>query len=310
MTELQNRSSEIVKIIQDWQEYLSTQRNYSENTTLSYRNDLEHFLNFIGKYQEQTISLHTLENIDLRLIRSWLSERHQNDYNAASNARALSSIKNFYKYLEKKYGIKCHAIFTVKNPKKPSVLPKALSKEETNLSLDKIEMLAGEEWLHLRNKALLVLIYASGMRISEALSITKNHLKNQEFIKITGKGNKERLIPWISSAKSLVEKYVTNLPYDIESDEPIFRGQRGGPLQRAVFNKELIHLRRMLGLPEHLSSHAFRHSFATHLMENGANLRSIQNLLGHKSLSSTQRYTKINQTHLESIYNKTHPESK
>lgn len=310
MTELQNRSSEIAKIIQDWQEYLSAQRNYSQNTTLSYRNDLEHFLNFIGKYQEQIISLQTLENIDLRLIRSWLSERHQNDYKAASNARALSAIKNFYKYLEKKYGTKCHAIFTVKNPKKPSALPKALSKEETNLSLDKIEMLGEEEWLHLRNKALLALIYASGMRISEALSITKNHLKNQEFIKITGKGSKERLIPWISSAKSLVEKYVANLPYDIEPDEPIFRGQRGGPLQRAVFNKELMVLRRMLGLPEYLSSHAFRHSFATHLMENGANLRSIQNLLGHKSLSSTQRYTKINQTHLESIYNKTHPESK
>jgi integrase/recombinase XerC len=306
---MHNYDPEIVKIIQEWQEYMAMQRNYSPNTLSSYRNDLEHFLGFIGKYLEKIISLKILESIDLRLIRSWLSDRHQNNYNAASNARALSSVKNFYKYLEKKYDIKCHAIFIVKNPKKPSVLPKALSKEETQISLKNIEMLGDEEWLHLRNKALLTLIYASGMRISEALSITKNHLKNQEFIKITGKGNKERLIPWIKEAKLLVEKYASIIPYEVEEHEPIFRGKHGAPLQRAVFNRELIELRRTLGLPEYLSSHAFRHSFATHLMENGANLRSIQNLLGHKSLSSTQRYTKINQKHLESIYNKTHPES-
>lgn len=306
---MRNTPPDIIKIIQDWQSYLSVQRNYSPNTLLSYHNDLEHFLNFINKYLEEHISLKTLESIDLRLMRSWLSDRHQNHYNAASNARALSSVKNFYKYLEKKHNINCHAIFTVKSPKKPSILPKALSKEEAQISIKNIELLGDEEWLHLRNKALLTLIYASGMRISEALSITKNHLKNHEFIKITGKGNKERFIPWIEESRLLIERYVSKLPYTIDDHETIFRGKRGAPLRRPVFNRELIQLRRSLGLPEHLSSHSFRHSFATHLLENGANLRSIQDLLGHKSLSSTQRYTKMNQKHLESIYNKTHPES-
>ena len=300
---------EIVKIVNEWQHYLGVQRNYSNHTLQSYLNDLNHFLSFITKYYSKDVSLKIIESIDIRFMRSWLSARHRDSYSAVSNARALSSVKNFYKYLEKKHDINCHTIFTVHSPKKPKNLPKALSKEEAQISLKNIEMLGDEEWMHLRNKALLTLIYASGLRISEALSITKKHLENHEFIKILGKGHKERLIPWINEVRLLIEQYITTLPYSIDSDEPIFRGKRGAPLQRAVFNRELIQLRRMLGLPEHLSSHAFRHSFATHLLENGADLRSIQDLLGHQSLSTTQRYTKINQSHLESVYDKAHPGS-
>ncbi|MDG1436218.1 MAG: tyrosine recombinase XerC [Rickettsiaceae bacterium] len=304
-----NRTSEITQIINQWQAYLGEQRNYSNHTLQSYLGDLNHFLNFINQYLSQTASIQNIASVDTRLIRSWLSDRHTNNYGPASNARGLSSIKSFYKFLEKTHDIHCHAVFIAHSPKKPKTLPKALSQEETQISLNNIEMLGDEEWIHLRNKALLTLIYASGMRISEALSITKNHLKNTEFIKITGKGNKERLIPWIGAVRLLVQKYIDKLPYSLEDNDPIFLGKRGAPLQRAVFNRELIYLRRTLGLPEHLSSHAFRHSFATHLLENGANLRSIQDLLGHQSLSTTQTYTKINQTHLQSVYNKAHPEA-
>lgn len=303
------RQSELIKIINKWQHYLKVQRNYSDNTLQSYSNDLNHFLNFITQYLSQNASLKIIASIDIRLMRSWLSKRHQDNYNKASNARALSSVKNFYRFLEKKHNINCHAIFTVQSPKKPKTLPKALSQEEAQISLKNIELLGDEKWIHIRNKALLTLIYASGLRISEALSITKQHLKNKEFIKIIGKGNKERIVPWIENVRLLIEKYITQLPYSLSVNEPIFRGKRGAPLQRPVFNRELIKLRRMLGLPEHLSSHSFRHSFATHLLENGANLRSIQDLLGHKSLSTTQRYTKINKKHLESVYNKAHPDS-
>ncbi len=301
--------NEVVRIVDEWRNYLNIQKNYSDNTLESYSNDINNFLNFIAEYLEQNVSLKIIASVDIRLIRSWLSKRHRNNYNAASNARALSSVKNFYKFLEKKHDINCHAIFTIKTPRKTKTLPKALSEEETLISLKNIQLLGDEEWIHIRNKTLLTLIYASGLRISEALSITKQHLNNREFIKITGKGNKERLVPWIESVRLLSEKYIEKLPYSISMDEPIFRGKRGKPLQRSVFNYELIKLRRMLGLPEHLSSHAFRHSFATHLLENGANLRSIQDLLGHKSLSSTQKYTKINKKHLESVYNKAHPNS-
>jgi len=297
-------SAELLGVISTWQEYLKIQRGYSQHTLDSYLNDLNHFLKFFAKYKSQDIHLKDLELVDIRSLRSWLAARCQGNHNAASNARALSSIKNFYRYLEKKHDISCHAIFIVRSPKKERALPKALSEEETEISLDKIEMIGDKAWVHIRNKALLTLIYASGLRISEALSITPKHLQNNEFLKILGKRNKERIIPWIPESKLLLEQYFAMLPYNIQSDESIFRGVRGGPLQRAVFNKELIEMRRMLGLPEHLSSHAFRHSFATHLLENGASIRSIQELLGHASLSSTQRYTKINKTYLESVYDK------
>jgi integrase/recombinase XerC len=300
----------LLKMTKEWLEYLSNQRAYSKHTTDSYSNDLNHFLAFIGHYNSENTSLSMIKSVDVRLVRSWLSARHHDDYRASSSSRALSSVKSFYRFLEKKYDISCHAIYAVRSPRKSKILPKALSSLETNIAIENMGMLAVEEWIHLRNKALLTLIYASGLRISEALSITKKHTNNHEFIKILGKGGKERLIPWIEESRQLVEKYLNVMPFTIEPNEPIFRGKMGRPLQRAVFNKELIHLRRLLGLPEYLSSHAFRHSFATHLLENGADLRSIQELLGHQSLSTTQRYTKINQVHLESVYEKAHPESK
>lgn len=279
------------------------------HTLQSYLGDLNHFLDFTTNYYSKSASLGQIESIDIRFIRSWLSARHREEYSAGSNARALSAVRNFYKYLEKKHDIHSHVVFTVQTPKKPKALPKALSKQDVTASLNNIDLIGNKDWIHCRNKALLTLIYATGLRISEALSLTKQHLKNHEFIKILGKGNKERVIPWIEESRLLLEKYIQLLPYPIAPDEPIFRGQKGGILQRAVFNRELINLRRALGLPEYLSSHAFRHSFATHLLENGADLRSIQDLLGHQSLSTTQRYTKINKTHLESVYNKAHPES-
>jgi integrase/recombinase XerC len=150
-----------------------------------------------------------------------------------------------------------------------------------------------------------MLIYASGMRISEALSITKAHLSS-EHIKILGKGNKERLIPWIPASKKLVERYLEVVPYDV-SEGQIFLSMRGKPLIRPIFLKQLITMRRSLGLPEHLTPHAFRHSFTTHLLENGADLRAIQELLGHQSLSTKHRYTKVDLKRLSDVYHKAHP---
>ena len=302
--------SEIHEAIKKWQNYLQSERNYAENTLTAYVTDLKHYLSFFYKYHSKSPTIYLVKNIDVRFVRSWLSERKQDNYNAASTARALSSVKSFYRYLEKFSDISCHTIYSIKNPKKSKSLPKALTKKETFDSLNNIDILGQEDWLQLRNKALLTLIYASGLRISEALSLTRKHLENKEYLKITGKGSKERLIPWIEDARKLVVLYSKNIPFTIGDDELIFRGKKGAPLKRANFNNELVKLRRYLGLPEYLSSHAFRHSFATHLLENGADLRSIQKLLGHESLSTTQRYTKITTSHLKSVYNNTHPEAK
>ncbi|MFK7968626.1 MAG: tyrosine recombinase XerC [Rickettsiaceae bacterium] len=300
-------NSEVQQLVKEWQAYLQLQKNYSKNTRDSYLNDLKAYFIFIQNYTEESVSITSISLVDIRLIRSWLSERRFSEYAASSSARALSSVRNFYNYIEKTRNIVCHSIHAVSTLKKPKPLPKALSKEDILLSLDKIDSLEEIKWIDLRNKSLLTLIYASGLRISEALSITKEHVNQFEYIKILGKGNKERLIPWIEEVRKLILEYLKELPYKIKETEPIFRSKTGKILNRSNFNAELVRLRRIYGLPEHLSSHSFRHSFATHLLENGADLRSIQDLLGHKSLSTTQRYTKVNLNHLESVYNKSHP---
>jgi integrase/recombinase XerC len=296
------------QIISDWLRYLALERGYSKHTIVSYQTDIENFLSFIKSYNGSEGSLEDILDVDLRLIRSWLASRKINNFASSSNARGLSSVKNFYKFLYHTQGYtSSNAIFHTKGPKISKPLPKALSQLDTMLSIERAGDSETEHWQSLRDKALLLLIYASGMRISEALSITKSHI-NDDYIKILGKGGKERIIPWVLASKVAVQKYLEVVPYDIESG-PVFRSERGKPLQSATFSRKLVILRRNLGLPEHLTPHAFRHSFATHLLENGADLRSIQELLGHKSLSTTQRYTKVNVGHLMSVYNKTHPMS-
>jgi integrase/recombinase XerC len=299
-------TKDITGIIQKWQNYLALQQNYSEHTISAYCHDLKNFLGFIKDYKG-TLSFDEIKKIDITLLRSWLSQRKNDKYIAASNARALSTVKNFYKFLEKTEEVKCHAIFLVRTPKISKSLPKALSKDQAMDAITHMEKPGEHLWIDLRNKALLTLLYATGLRISESLSITRNHLKNQDFIQILGKGGKERVIPWIDFAKNAILEYLKIVPYEINDHEPIFRGLRGKALKASVFNKELIVLRRYYGLPEHLSAHSFRHSFATHLLESGADLRSIQELLGHSSLSTTQKYTKINTSYLMNVYDNAHP---
>jgi len=295
------------EIVNKWQKYLNLQKNCSNNTVISYNKDLKHFFEFLNYYNSEIVTIEQIKSVDIRLIRSWLAKRKSDNFVTSSIARGLSAVKNFYKFLEKTDQLHNHIVFSIKSPKKSKLLPKALSEEEVTISLNHIQEYGNIEWVELRNKALLILIYASGLRVSEALSITKFHLKNLEFIKIIGKGSKERIIPWLPVARSLIIEYLQKLPYELQENEPIFRGKQGKKLQPPVFNRELIKLKRFYGLPEHLSAHSFRHSFASHLLENGADLRSIQELLGHKSLSTTQNYTKTSVKHLERAYVTAHP---
>ncbi|MFK8040247.1 MAG: tyrosine recombinase XerC [Rickettsiaceae bacterium] len=296
------------QFLDNWKVYLKLQRNFSHHTIIAYFNDIQSFLAFIANYNGSIVTIDVLQNIDIRAMRSWLAYRKQDKYINASNARALSVVKNFYKWLEKQITVNSHAIFSVKTPRLSQSLPKSLSK--TNV-IEAIENISGNdkksEWVRLRDRALLILIYASGLRISEALSIKKYQVKHEECIKIVGKGSRERVIPWIALAKDTIKQYLALVPYSISDNELIFLGKRGKPLQPSIFNKLLITLRRYYGLPDHLSAHAFRHSFATHLLQNGADLRSIQELLGHKSLSTTQRYIKTNIAYLNDVYDKSHP---
>jgi integrase/recombinase XerC len=297
----------LAHLIDDWGSYLKLQKNFSNNTILAYLGDVNHFCEFVVNYTGIEFNIGFIENIDLRIIRSWLTNRVTNNYSNTSNARALASLRNFFKFIHKKTGKYCDAIFMIKNPKKPQLVPKALSKPDVIASINSIFNCSEEQWIGKRDKALLILIYASGLRISEALSITKSDLKNPEYICIKGKGQKQRIIPFISIAKVAIQEYLDKIPYSLNDNEQIFLGMRGKPLIPSVFNKQLQRLKMQYGMPEKMSAHSFRHSFATHLLEAGADLRAIQELLGHKNLSTTQRYTKVNSHYLEEVYTKSHP---
>ncbi len=292
--------------INKWLEYLRHERGYSAHTIVSYRHDIESFIAFVRGYIGAEVTIAELGKLDLQTVRSWLSSRKMSNFAASSSGRSLSGVKSFYKFIYQVTGNANHAVIGSRSPKKGKTLPKALSFEEVMLAINSAHEFEKSDWLALRDKALMMLIYAAGLRISESLSITKSHLGN-DYIVMKGKGGKERIVPWIDDAKAAVMEYLDIVPFDIEAGESIFRGAKGNVLSTGVFSRQLIKLRRSLGLPEHLSAHAFRHSFATHLLERGADLRSIQELLGHSDLSTTQKYTKVNIDHLTRVYNKSHP---
>jgi integrase/recombinase XerC len=296
-------------IILEWREWLLREKALSNHTLTAYQQDLNNFLSFLVSYYGEIIKIETLKEIKLINIRSWLTQRKIDNFEYSSSARALSAVKNFYKFIEKNYEVNVSVFDIVKGPRLKKPLPKALDIEQTMRAISHINNLSEESWVAMRDKALLILIYCTGLRISEALSIRKSDLGG-DFVKITGKGKKQRIVPLLDLAVNYLEQYLNLLPFEIEYNEPIFRGEKGRILQACVFNKKLIDLRRMLGLPEHMSAHAFRHSFATHLLSEGADLRSIQELLGHESLSTTQRYTKVDTERLLNVYNKAHPGAK
>ena len=293
---------------QEWEEKLKYIKHYSEHTITAYQNDLKEFLGFLQNFLSQTLDFQTLSQIDTTTFRSWLANRKIKNYDHSSTCRAISAVKNFYKFLAKNYGCQNVEFASIKSPKKKQSIPKALLEDEVLVAVKNIIHLdtSDQEWVNLRNKRLLILLYYTGARISDALYLTKADI-GDDTIKVMGKGARQRIIPLLSIAKDAIDAYLTKVPFALDRQMPIFLGIRGGPLNAAIFARELVKLRKFAGLPNYCSSHAFRHSFATHLLERGSDLRVIQELLGHASLSATQRYTKVNINHLRQIYNKNHP---
>ncbi len=244
-----------------------------------------------------------LLSVNIRHIRSWLAYLKNLNLSSSSIARKLSSIRSFYKFLlRNNYNID-EDIFALKTPKKPKSIPKSMTNEQIDQILSALESRSLEKWIIARDKAIILLAYCEGLRISEILLLTKEHVA-QDYLRIKGKGMKERILPWLNSAKEATIEYLSLNPFDIKDNEPIFRGIRGAKIGRTQFNKILIDLRQSFNLPDHLTPHAFRHSFATALLENGADLRAIGELLGHTSLSTTQIYTKTSVAHLKLAHKK------
>ncbi|HEU5047004.1 MAG TPA: tyrosine recombinase XerC [Rickettsiales bacterium] len=291
-----------------WLEWLAHNKAYSAHTIVAYETDLRQFMAFFSRHTGGEVSMATLSSLGLRDMRSWLAARHGEKYTNTSTARALSVVRSFFRYLEKQAILENPAIFHVRTPKLPKSLPKALPQEQAMEALDAVGGDHKEHWVQMRDVALLTLIYGCGLRISEALSLTPADIPaGVSTMTVTGKGKKQRLVPVLPQIHQAIAEYKKTCPHMLANDEPLFRGVRGGALRPELFQKEIRSLRASLGLPDSASPHAFRHSFATHLLAGGGDLRTIQELLGHADLSTTQRYTKVDHERLLSAYNKAHP---
>lgn len=296
-------NDEVRDLVDKFLLHLTNQKRFSKHTIIAYRSDLYYFFNFLHQYQETKSDIQTLKSLEVRQFRSFLANRSNKEFNNSSNARALSVLRSFFSYLRKNHNIVNIEILRVKTPKLAKALPKSVDQIDIFKVMDLLKNFNKENWCYLRDLALLTLIYGCGVRISEALSVSKDSLNHGDFLLILGKGNKQRMLPILPIVRSRIEDYLQNCPYLIANDQPIFLGLRGKSYNVSMFQQLICKIRKYLQLPDYVTPHAFRHSFATHLLEAGGDLRSIQELLGHSSLSTTQRYTKVDKKRLLEVYN-------
>lgn len=297
-------------LVNDFLMYLATEKMDSKHTIISYRNDLNNFFFFIKNVLNKELSLKTLDELQHEDFRKWLSYKKSKDYENTSIQQNLSAVKSFYKFLLRENKIKNSIINILKGPKTKKSIPHAIEKDNIDKIMDCIYDMHKDEWQSERDIALCTLIYGCGLRISEALNIkAKDFLRNNDTITIVGKGKKTRSLPVLPIIKERIKKYINSCPYTIMPDDFLFKSARGLKYSATLFEKLIQNIRIMLDLPNDVTPHALRHSFATHLLSNGADLRSIQELLGHSSLSTTQIYTKVDKKRLLESYNKFHPYS-
>jgi integrase/recombinase XerC len=267
------------------------------------------FFQFLSQHYGNTIDKKHLKDISTQDIRSWLVTLKNKNYNISSYARYVSALKNFFNYLQKFENIENKSPHYIKIKNSKNQLPKCIGQIDAKLAIEESFNASSELWLQLRDLAIITLIYGCGLRISEALSITLSDLGG-DFITITGKGQKQRSVPIITPVTNAINDYIKHCPHHLEKNTPLFLGARGKPLNPHVFQRQIRVIRNNLGLPDNVTPHTFRHSFATHLLSNGADLRSIQELLGHTNLSTTQIYTFVDESKILKTYNQCHPRSK
>ena len=299
-------AASVLALINDWQLWLAKERGYSAHTIESYARDLSFFFCFWQEYLGYSPDISALQSIDVRTFRAFLSRQNQRHLSKSSLARELSSLKSFFHWLNRNHLIDNTAITIISSPKKDKILPKALDVDQTLNLLDAAADFTKDKWQGLRDVAILTILYGCGLRISEALSLNIGDINHNDFLKIRGKGNKERLVPILPIVKDKIAAYLEACPYNQQSGDALFLGARGERISPRIVQRTLEKIRSYLGLPDTLTPHALRHSFATHLLAQGTDLRSIQELLGHASLSTTQRYTNVEIEHLKEEYNKAH----
>ena len=300
----------LLDIIHAWHTWLAVERNYSKHTLDGYGRDLSAFLQFLMDHLGHSPRLKDLEQLRSSDFRSYLAKRNRDGLSKTSTARAISTLRNFFGYLDKQNILQNTAIRSLRTPKLPQPIPKPLTKKEAKEALKAFVEINDASWIADRDIALMSLLYGCGLRISEALNINVGDISADGTLIVLGKGNKQRMVPVLPVIVKLLDHYLSNSPFDQPEGKPLFIGARGKRLNPGVVQRQMRKVRKLIGLPETATPHALRHSFATHLLAGGGDLRTIQELLGHASLSTTQRYTEVNTARLEEIYRDAHPRAR
>lgn len=295
--------------LDSWLAHQRALKGAAENTITAYQTDVLGFLSFMTLHHGEAQGLGPISRITVSDMRAWMASERARGVAARSLARSLSAVKSFYRWLADREGFEPTAVLSTRSPKFQKKLPRPLAVDAARAMIDTVEIQASEPWIAARDVAVVTLLYGCGLRISEALGLTAKDVPLPATLRIIGKGGKERLVPVIPAARAAVNAYLDACPHPMEPDAPIFRGARGGPLYPKAIQSVMAQSRMQLGLPATATPHALRHSFATHLLNAGGDLRSIQELLGHASLSTTQAYTAVDTARLMEVYDAAHPRS-
>lgn len=303
-------ADDVLDALTKWEQWLQNEKRASAHTLSSYQLDLKNLFAFINIHRGRQINLTTLSTLELSDFRSWLAHNASLRLTASSRARAVAGVRNFFRWLDRTGQLHNPAIELLKLPKTERRLPRPVSEIQAQDIVTLSKNIPTEDWVGLRDTALFTLLYGAGLRISEALNLTRADLAQKSRLVVTGKGNKQRAVPILPVVTEALDKYLLACPYALETNNFIFVGARGEKLNPAIAQRHLRQLRRQLGLPDSVTPHALRHSFATHMLASGADLRSLQELLGHSSLSTTQLYTKVDAQQLTKAYRSAHPRAR
>jgi integrase/recombinase XerC len=286
-----------------WLSALKSERRMAAKTLEAYGHDLAQFGGFLGEHLGGTANVRALENLTASDFRSFMAKRRSAGIQSRSLARQMSAIRSFFRYAERNEIFKCAALAAVRAPKIAHSIPRPLPEVSARRVAAADVFESDEPWVKARDAAVLTLLYGCGLRISEALALTPKQIQSNPLV-IIGKGGKSRIVPMVKAAEDAIAEYIKLCPLVLSPGEALFRGVKGGVLSPRIIQLLMERMRGALNLPDTATPHALRHSFASHLLGNGADLRVIQDLLGHASLSSTQIYTEVNKTHLLEQYRK------
>ncbi len=297
--------------VADWDDWLCHEKRAARHTLASYRRDLNAFLNFVAQHRRSAPNLADLCALETIDFRAWLAHRRGRGAAPTSTARAVAVVRGFYRFLDRRGLGHNPAALALRAPKVRRSLPRPLSVTDARDAATSAHEIDDRPWVAARDTALFTILYGCGLRISEALALTCGEVgASSDVWRITGKGNKTRLVPVLPLVRAALDTYMRQRPGSVAAGDPVFVGVRGGPLQAAVAQRQMRKLRALLDMDETATPHALRHSFATHLLERGADLRTIQELLGHASLSTTQRYTDVASAHLVAVHDRAHPRAR